>query len=611
MGEGFSRRLVAFAAALALPGAAAQAQGCKIALFADLPVTMEGLRASVPVRINDHPTSFWLDSGAWFSIMSRAKAVELGLTIKPIPVNEFTMYGIGGRFEPEMAKVSSFGLLKGDLRNVDFLVGGSDTGNALIGANLLGFRDTEFDLAHGSVKLLDATNCQVGNLPYWASAGQAYFAVPLTNGLDDPQGFRLPVTINGVKINALLDTGADTSLMSRQAAQKAGIDLHGPAVAAFDGLSGFGRKHLKGWSVPVDDVGIGDEHVLKTRIDVIDGAIMDSANAPDMLLGADFVLAHHIYVSRRLNQIVFTYTGGKPFIASARAPQVAAASHSAPTEAAPPSVAIPTGMHVVDANEGKATEPRTSDEFARRASVRATQHAYTGAIADYTTAIRLAPDRPEFYRDRADAYLGAGQAALAEKDIDTALTLNPKDSSLLLVRAAARLEREDRAGALADVETAEKEISPASLQMLKVAGLYAKAGKPDRAAPLVGPVIAAHMSDSELGEMLNARCWFRGLANVELAPALQDCNRAIRGFGAKADFRDSRGLVRYRQGDWAGAITDYDTALKTDGKQAWTLFMRGAARIASGDATGGKADQEAARAIAPKIAERAARYGLP
>lgn len=66
---------------------------------------------------------------------------------------------------------------------------------------------------------------------------------------------------------------------------------------------------------------------------------------------------------------------------------------------------------------------------------------------------------------------------------------------------------------------------------------------------------------------------------------------------------DSRGLVRFRMGDYAGAVADLDAALKLDGKSAGALFVRGVAKEKLGRAAEGKVDIAAALALDPKVAE--------
>jgi hypothetical protein len=158
---------------------------------------MEGLRASVPVKVNGIETDFWLDSGAWFSIMSQAKAEELHLELKNAPWG-LQMFGIGGSFSPKVAHIKDFAVVGSALHDVDFLVGGTDAGNGLIGRNLLAAFDTEFDLAHGQVKIARTQGCRNAKMAYWIK-DKPYFIVKLLPDSDRGpiHDFALPVLLNG------------------------------------------------------------------------------------------------------------------------------------------------------------------------------------------------------------------------------------------------------------------------------------------------------------------------------------------------------------------------------------------------------------------------------
>jgi tetratricopeptide (TPR) repeat protein len=109
---------------------------------------------------------------------------------------------------------------------------------------------------------------------------------------------------------------------------------------------------------------------------------------------------------------------------------------------------------------------------------------------------------------------------------------------------------------------------------------------------------------------VNGRCWARALGNIDLPKALADCNNAIHNMPHKEVGLDSRGLVRLRMGDYAGAVADYTAALTIDPKIAWSLYGRGLAKLKLGDKAGGEADIAAAKGLAPKLADRAARFGI-
>ena len=143
-----------------------------------------------------------------------------------------------------------------------------------------------------------------------------------------------------------------------------------------------------------------------------------------------------------------------------------------------------------------------------------------------------------------------------------------------------------------------------------LAALFERVGEPARAIPIIDPVIASHREDTALGHMLNLRCWVRALANIDLGKAIEDCDRAIKRDGPKAAYLDSRGLARFRSGEFAGALLDYDTALAENPKISWSLYVRGLIKISQGKTVEGKADQDAALAINPNIAKEAQQYGV-
>lgn len=582
------RRIRLWQLALALPALAcaslAHAGSCQITPLANLSVTMRGLRASVPVKVNGRDTEFWLDSGAWFSIMSKARAQELSLPLMPAPAG-LRVNGIGGSSDVELARVKQFGIVGQSLTNVEFLVGGSDIGNALIGRNLLALADTEFDLAHGSVKLLKSKGCEKTALTYWAP-GKPYFVarMPPAGASHD---FRVRVAINGVPIIAAIDSGAPTSLLTRRAAQRAGLDLAAPDVRPLAGIGGFGRKLEKGWIAPVASVAIGEEQVLHTHLHVIAAEIGDGSG-PEMLLGADFLLAHHLYVAQEQRQIFFTYTGGTPFLTEGARP-APATEHAAPAT-------LPAGTHVVQADD-TATDPKTADEFARRAAARLAAGQAIPALADYDAALALTPDDPLLHRDRAAALFRAGRFLEGRTEFDKAIALAPNDPRLLVARARMRIGTGDHAGALSDADAAMKTLHPGALDTLPAATIYVEIGHADRAIPIYDAVIAAHPDDSKLPEFRNGRCWARALANRELPAALEDCNKALKARPGLPAFLDSRGLVKYRMKDYTGALADYDAAITAAPGLAFSRYMRGLTRIALGQVDAGKAESDAAGAL--------------
>jgi predicted aspartyl protease/tetratricopeptide (TPR) repeat protein len=569
---------------------AADSGKCKISLLVKFPVIMEGPRASVPAVFNGHETRVWLDSGAFFNFMPKAKAVELGLTTEPLPAG-FYVSGIGGSYTPELARVRDFGIAGVTLHNVEFVVGGSDVGNGFLGANFLGFWDTEFDLAKGAVNLFKETKCDRATLAYWGTGMSVGEARLFRGDQDKDYHIYVEVIVNGHSLRALLDSGAPDSLIGRHAAERAGIDLTSPQVVGSVKMTGVGSRQRQSWIARAPVISIGGEEIRNTPIRVIDDA--GDNRGFDMLLGVDFLMAHHVIVSQIQRKMFLTYNGGPIF--------------SATTDR---EIGQRTTRAVDMGESEKAPDPKTADEFAGRASARLVQGDVIGAIADYTDAIHLAPGRADLLDDRAGAYMRGRHPELAASDIDAALVIAPNAPQLLTRRAQIKLSRGDKSGALSDTDAAVAGMPKGSLDVMPIVTLYERLGMASRGTALIDQVVALHHDDAKYASLLNASSWNRGLANADLDRALKDANAAIRQAGPIPSFLDTRALIQYRRKDYSAAIADEGAALDKMPKLPAALFIRGLSRLAKGDTANGGADIAAARESQPKIDEFYALYGL-
>jgi len=572
------------------PARADDASKCKLTEIGKLPVTMEGDRASIGVKINGRETRLWLDSGAFFNIMPKSKAVEFGLKTEPMPFG-FFVTGIGGKSDAEYAEVRDFDLAGAKFHNMGFVVAGSDVGNGFLGANLLGLFDTEFDLAKSAVNLFKETDCKHVNLAYWGkgmSIGEARLFDPVQT---NDHHIHVEVIVNGHSLHAMLDTGAPTTIINRTAAERAGLSVTAPQVVASMTMSGFGSQQRQSWIVRAKSISIGGEEILNSPIRVIENR--GDSLEDDMLLGVDFLMSHHVLVSQKQRVMFLTYNGGPIF------------SVSTDREIGH----LETRAENMGAAE-QAAEPKTADDFAGRGTARLTKNDAKGAIADLTEAIRLAPTRTDLLTARAKAYQRDGHPDLAAKDIDAALVIEPANHVLLTRRAQMRLTKGDKAGALADTDAAAAATPKGSLDIVQVVQLYERMGKADRGLALLDPVVDLHRDDHNYPALLNARSWNRALADTDLDRALRDINTAIRKSGGPPFMIDTRALVQLRRKDYAAAIADETAALGKMPKMSSALFIRGLARQASGDAAGSKADIAAARAISPRIDQYYAYFGL-
>ncbi|WP_120078332.1 DUF3857 domain-containing protein [Aurantiacibacter odishensis] len=124
----------------------------------------------------------------------------------------------------------------------------------------------------------------------------------------------------------------------------------------------------------------------------------------------------------------------------------------------------------------------------------------------------------------------------------------------------------------------------------------------------------AFMSDAvaqapQSADALNADCWFRGLWNTGLDDAVDVCTRSIERASNAAAALDSRALVRFREGDYEGAIADLDGALAISPGLAESLYLRALAKMHAG-IDGAEADLTMALRMAPHLDDFYARHGI-
>ena len=566
----------------------ASAEGCTLGKYGTLSVEMIGERPTTLVKVNGAVARFAIDTGAWFNFMSRANADALGLKPVPAPFG-FRMGGIGGSADAEIARIKDLGFLDTDLHNVDFVVGGSDAGEGSLGANLLDFADLEIDLTHGKVTLFKTDGCRKAELAYWVKEGGTYNVADLhpSVNLNDRRSF-VDVTINGKTVRALLDSGAVATLLDRRAAEHVGIDLHGPGVKAGGPVRGIGARTYQSWIVPIDTFSVGTEMIQHSEMLVMDGNFGDGST--NMILGVDFMLAHHMYIANSQRKLYFTYNGGRVFsldTASIGAHESAAAA----------------------ANDAGG-EPKTAADYALRGEARRARGELANALSDLDAAIRLDPGSADDHLIRARILLAQEQPNAALDDLDKALTLNPENLDALLLRASLRHREKDDAGAAADLAAAQKLAPAGSTQSRYIASLYVAMGEPANALPLLDAWIHAHEDDSTLGSALNERCWARALANQALDGALHDCRKAIKRDGDRAAYLDSLGMVYLRMGNDAESIKAYRQALAQSPHTAWSHYGLGLAELHAGQIDAGKAELATARSLDNDIDARAARLGL-
>ncbi|HEX4151666.1 MAG TPA: aspartyl protease family protein [Steroidobacteraceae bacterium] len=559
--------------------------------------------------INGTDVQFVLDSGAFYSMISPASAAELHLETRYAPFG-FYVTGVKGTADVSIATVKTFGLAGAALKNIDFLVGGSEVGGGvgLLGQNVLHLADVEYDLRNGVVRLMKPSDCSKTDLAYWAnpSLPDSVIRIDAAKGLD--RQTHGAAYVNDVQIRVTFDTGAPTSILSLRAAARAGIKPDSPGVVRAGTSYGVGKNTYQTYIAPFSSFKIGDEEIKNTRLRIGDIELADS----DMLLGADFFLSHRIYVANGQHKMYFTYNGGPVFNLAVKTSAANPAAPEAPGSAPVPAAA-PDGAAAPDA----ATAPghaEEADALSRQGVAEAARGDLEHALADLTRACELAPDNPEYFFQRGVAFYRNKQPDLALADLDRSISLRPAQAPVLIARAALMLQQRDTARAAADLDAASAAASSESDLRFQLAQAYAATDRQDMAIKQYDLWIQFHPVDARYPMALNGRCWARALEGTELPLALKDCtaarSRAEKGSALLAKVQDSRGLVLLRMGDYDRSVADYDASLKIEPRNAWSLYGRGIDELRQHKVAESDADIAKAESVWPQVADAFRRHGI-
>lgn len=313
--------MAALVAALLLPVQAAAA--CKLTTI-PVPVTMEGLRPMVEAKIAGRQVQLLLDSGSFFSSLNTDIASELKLkpraeaTTGSLVPKTFSTHasGAAGRVgEVGIVVAPSFEFAGGKYSGVEFLTN-RPLGHAsgLLGQNVLHQVDNEYDLKNGMLRLVKTEDCGSANLAYWVKPGAGYSVTDLTRSDREIGHSITTIFINGTPMRAYFDTGAETSFITARAALRAGVKTTDPGVTPAGFSRGLDRDAIKTWVAHFASIKIGNEEIKNALLSIGDSQADDF----DVLIGADFFLAHHVYIANSQGRAYFTYEGGQVFRAAAR-----------------------------------------------------------------------------------------------------------------------------------------------------------------------------------------------------------------------------------------------------------------------------------------------------
>lgn len=304
-----------------LSHAAGDAGSCRYVPIAkvDVDYSDRTRRVSVTGAINGKPVRMMVDTGMYETRLLRSGADRLDLKLEP---TGRYVYGVSGAAVTYRTHVD------------DFSLGASHTGKtvvpvldlpaetrheAIVGADYLLQTDMELSLADKYMQFFRASGCADTYLAYWDSNAME---IPFAGKEDGSNKPYVTVELNGVKLTAILDTGAPRTTVTRHAAELAGVHVDTPGVRQIGKSSGIGDKVLDNWLADFKSFRIGAETVNNPRLDIREDPPQGEGRV-DVVLGIDFLRAHHILFAMSQDRLYMSYLGGELFGAKQQESQAA------------------------------------------------------------------------------------------------------------------------------------------------------------------------------------------------------------------------------------------------------------------------------------------------
>jgi tetratricopeptide (TPR) repeat protein len=598
---------VLLAVSLSTAGAANR---CKLMMFPPLPVKMENLRPVISANIDGVDARFIVDTGSFFDFLSPAAAAEFKLPLSWAPPGYYVS-GIGGLLVPKIATAKTFSVAGITANDALFLVGDNDFQGdvvGILGQNIFRITDVDYDFADGVLRFVKPQHCGGTMLAYWATT-QPVGVVDLHWSSEQRPHLIGKAAVNGHDIEVVFDTGSSHTILSLDAARRAGITPDSPGVVPVGEWMGLGDKTIKVWVAPVTKFEIGGEAIEHTRV-LIGGIGLPQLGA-DMLLGSDFFLAHHIYVAYSQDKLYFTYNGGPVFDLNTRAP-------AQPKTPVGNTAALPgasAGTSAAASPAPVSDEPTDAAGFMRRGMAYASRGEFAQAIVDLTHACELEPADADCRYQRGLAYWHSGQREPALADFNAVIQRRPDDFDAYLARAQLEMASQPDS-AESDLDAVDRYAPQQADLRMQLARLYAAAGEYAGAVHQYDLWIDYHPTDVRLKYALSSRCGSEAAANVDLDRALDDCNTALRLIGKSGAVQMSaitisnRGRVYLRQGQLDRALADFEAALRLQPQFPLARYARGVVELKKGLTAEGQADMAAAQAHRPGLDKRLASMGL-
>jgi predicted aspartyl protease len=297
---------------------------CHYGLAASLPIRFHGHSPMIEAVINGTATPMLVDTGSMSTWLTGKEVERRGL--RKDEMERVRSIGISGTSTVSRVTLDdiTIGVAHGkdtEMMVVDDIAGRNFPYGGVIGADFFFRSDVEISYADQKIKLFVPSDCDDAFLGYWDTA---VLVAPLSRrGFGDDR-LLVQVEINGKRLHAMIDSGAQFSLIDTRLARDLGITPGSPGVVPIGNILGIGTQQVASWVGPFSSFKIGDEEIRNVKIRIGDmwGAARSDMNEhdfenmrdqPHMLLGADFLRAHHVLFAVSQKRFYFSYVGGRVF----------------------------------------------------------------------------------------------------------------------------------------------------------------------------------------------------------------------------------------------------------------------------------------------------------
>ncbi|WP_281911124.1 pepsin/retropepsin-like aspartic protease family protein [Massilia varians] len=282
--------------------------GCEMREQAHIPLSFaDDLRPVGEATINGSVVPAMLSTGAGESLVFNKKILErLGIEVRhttskldaedmrnPKTIDLYVDFSHANIKDFSIGPVKGKG---GTYKVENFM---DDTYGVRVGAGMLLQNDLEIALDAGYLKSFNPSGCIGAHLAYWDP--QAASVLALWHPWQRDARVAFIATIGGQPIHALLSTATPHSYVPKAAAARLGLTPDSPGATREAPLPGHAADKPV-WKVPVPLMSIGSLEVKD-----LDLRLMDLSHEGEALvLGADFLHRHRVYVAMEQKRIYFS-----------------------------------------------------------------------------------------------------------------------------------------------------------------------------------------------------------------------------------------------------------------------------------------------------------------